>query len=60
VAKPRQARIRLLVDVFGSGAVQGRAGAVLTVDAATARAWADGERAERVIDRSPDIETTEG
>lgn len=44
-------RIRLLTSVQGSGPVVGHAGDVLEVDNATARAWADGERAERVVDR---------
>lgn len=45
-------RIRLLVSVAGErGPVRGDAGTELEVDAATARAWCDGERAERVVDR---------
>jgi len=44
-------RIRLLTSVEGGGPVHGSAGDVLTVDAATARVWADGIRAERVIER---------
>ena len=54
----RNTRIRLLVSVAGDrGAVRGDAGDVLEVDAATARAWCDGERAERVIERSVQAET---
>jgi hypothetical protein len=46
-------QIRLLVSVAGErGAVRGDAGTVLDVDNATARAWCDGERAERVVERS--------
>lgn len=41
-------KIRLLTSVAGAGPVNGEVGDVLDVDAATARAWADGERAERV------------
>jgi hypothetical protein len=53
------ARIRLLTSVVGDGPVQGDVGDELDVDAATARVWADGERAERVTtSRSP--ETPEG
>lgn len=44
-------RIRLLTSVQGDGPVNGEAGDVLDVDARTARVWADGERAERVIER---------
>ena len=44
-------RIRLLTSVSGGGPVHGDPGDVLVVDAPTARAWADGVRAERVIDR---------
>jgi hypothetical protein len=52
-------RIRLLVSVAGErGAVRGDAGAVLDVDGATARAWCDGQRAERVIERSVVVEKT--
>lgn len=40
--------IRLLTSVEGDGPVRGQVGDVLSVDAATARVWADGERAERV------------
>jgi hypothetical protein len=41
------------VSVGGErGSVRGDAGTVLDVDNTTARAWCDGERAERVIDRS--------
>lgn len=47
------ARIRLLTSVQGSGPVVGQPGDVLEVDNATARVWADGERAERVTDRPP-------
>lgn len=45
-------RIRLLTSVAGDGPVSGHAGDVLEVDARTARQWADGERAERVIERA--------
>jgi len=45
-------RIRLLTSVAGGGPVAGDAGEVISVDARTARVWADGVRAERVIDRS--------
>ncbi len=38
------ARIRLLTSIAGDGPV-------LDVDPATARTWADGVRAERVIER---------
>ena len=41
-------RIRLLTSIQGYGPVVGDAGDVLEVDDATARVWADGERAERV------------
>jgi len=52
-------QIRLLVSVAGDrGPVRGDAGTVLTVDGATARAWCDGERAERVLDRDPAVERT--
>jgi hypothetical protein len=52
-------RIRLLVSVAGErGAVRGDAGTELAVDNATARAWCDGERAERVIERAERVETT--
>lgn len=44
-------RIRLLTSVAGGGPVSGRTGDVIEVDAATAQVWADGERAERVIER---------
>lgn len=50
------ARIRLLADAPAGGTVAGRRGDVLVVDAATARAWADGERAERVTQRSAPVE----
>ncbi len=53
-------RIRLLTSVQGDGPVVGHAGDVLDVDSRTARVWADGERAERVIDRSVDVERTVG
>ncbi len=46
------ARIRLLTSVQGDGPVHGDAGDVLEVDNRTARVWADGERAERVIERT--------
>jgi hypothetical protein len=49
-------RIRLLTSVQGRGAVTGNAGDVLDVDNATARVWADGERAERVIDRQERVD----
>ena len=50
-------RIRLIEDVpAGHGPLQGRAGDVLDVDVETAHAWADGVRAERVVDREPHIE----
>ena len=46
-------QIRLLVSVAGDrGPVRGDAGTVLVVDNATARAWCDGKRAERVVERS--------
>ncbi len=45
------ARIRLLTSIAGDGPVAGDAGDVLDVDPATARTWADGVRAERVIER---------
>ncbi len=48
--------IRLLTCVVGDGPVSGDAGQLLDVDAKTARTWADGVRAERVIDRSPAVE----
>lgn len=43
-------RIRLLTSVAGDGPVVGDVGDILTVDAATARVWADGVRAERVVE----------
>jgi len=49
-------RIRLLTSVAGDGPVQGDVGDVLEVDARTAQVWADGERAERVIDRERPVE----
>lgn len=49
-------RIRLLTSVAGDGPVSGDAGQVLVVDARTARVWADGVRAERVIERSARVE----
>lgn len=53
------ARIRLLVSVAGErGLVRGEAGTEIEVDSRTARAWCDGERAERVIDRQQPIERT--
>lgn len=56
----RTTRIRLLVSVAGDrGLVRGNAGDVLEVDTATARAWCDGERAERVVDRTAPVETTD-
>ena len=49
--------IRLLEDVpAGHGPIQGRAGDVLDVDVETAHAWADGARAERLVEREPRIE----
>lgn len=52
-------RIKLLVSVAGDrGPVRGDAGTVLEVDSRTARAWCDGERAERVIEREVPIEKT--
>ena len=57
-------RIRLLVSVAGDpsdrAAVRGDAGDILEVDNATARAWADGERAERVLDRVVPVERATG
>lgn len=51
--------IRLLVAVAGErGPVRGNAGDILTVDSATARVWCDGERAERVLDRTVPVERT--
>lgn len=51
-------RIRLLTSVIGErGEVRGDPGEILEVDAATAKQWADGERAERVIDRDVPNET---
>lgn len=47
-----QARIRLLTSVSGDGPVSGDAGEELVVDSSVARVWADGVRAERVIERS--------
>lgn len=47
-------RIRLLTSVAGDGPVNGEVGDVLDVDAATARVWADGERAERVASEKPE------
>lgn len=44
-------KIRLLTSVAGDGPVTGETGEVITVDADTARAWADGVRAERVTGR---------
>lgn len=52
-------KIRLLTSVVGEGPVHGDVGDVLDVDAATARTWADGERAERVTP-SREPETPEG
>lgn len=43
-------RIRLLTSVAGDGPVFGDAGDELVVDAAVARVWADGVRAELVPD----------
>lgn len=51
-------RIRLLVTVAGDRSkVAGDAGTILDVDNATARAWCDGERAERVTERTEKVET---
>lgn len=52
--------IRLLVAVGGNerATVKGDAGTVLEVDSRTARQWADGERAERVLDRAVPVERT--
>jgi hypothetical protein len=50
------ARIRLLTSIQGDGPVVGNAGDELEVDPATARVWADGERAERVIVREHSVE----
>lgn len=44
-------RIRLLQSIAGDGPVSGDALDVLEVDSRTARIWADGVRAERVIER---------
>lgn len=53
-------KIRLLTSVAGDGPVAGDVGEVLTVDAKTAKIWADGERAERVIERAnTDIESAD-
>lgn len=53
-------QIRLLVSVAGErGSVRGDVGAVLEVDSKTARAWCDGERAERVVDRETPVERTD-
>ncbi len=49
-------RIRLLTSVTGGGPVTGDPGDVLDVDSRTAKVWADGERAERVIERSVEVE----
>ncbi len=49
-------RIRLLTSVQGDGPVVGDAGDILEVDGRTARVWADGERAERVIERQAPVE----
>lgn len=51
------ALIRLLAP-SDEGAVRGRRGEVIEVDARTAQEWADGVRAERVIDRSRPTERT--
>lgn len=48
-------RIRLLTSVAG-GPVAGDAGQVIEVDNHTARVWADGVRAERVIEREQEPE----
>lgn len=44
--------LRLLTSVAGDGPVHGTAGDEIVVDAATARIWADGERAELVRSKS--------
>jgi ribosomal protein L24 len=49
-------RIRLLVSVAGDGPVSGDVGDVLEVDGRTARVWADGVRAERVVNRAVETE----
>ncbi len=49
--------IRLLTDVAGGGPVAGSAGDVLEVDSHTAQQWCDGERAERVVKRTREVET---
>lgn len=55
-------RIRLLTSVAGDGPVSGDAGQVLEVDNRTAQVWADGVRAERVIERQqrPERAVTRG
>lgn len=47
-------KIRLLTSIVGEGPVAGDAGDVLDVDKATARTWADGERAELVQPERPE------
>lgn len=49
-------RIRLLTCVAGDGPVAGDVGEVIEVDSRTARVWADGVRAERVIERAVEPE----
>lgn len=49
-------RIRLLQSIAGDGPVSGDALDVLEVDSRTARIWADGVRAERVIERQANPE----
>lgn len=49
-------RIRLLTGVSGDGPVSGDAGDELEVDARTAQVWADGVRAERVVDRPAPVD----
>jgi hypothetical protein len=45
-------KIRLLTSVVGTGAVVGSPGDELVVDRKTAAIWADGVRAELVIEES--------
>jgi hypothetical protein len=45
-------KIRLLTSVVGTGAVVGSPGDELVVDRKTAAVWADGVRAELVIEES--------
>jgi hypothetical protein len=46
--------IRLLTSVVGSGPVFGSAGDEIRVDGPTAKAWADGIRAELVREETPE------